>query len=94
MARTRVKLMNEYTVAWPIWMSGGLADRGSLDLSDGLAARISEWARVFNDHFDPETGWDSSDLRARHATDAQALRRSLREELGDRYDVTLDLWER
>lgn len=89
----RVKLMNEYTMRWPLWIPDGPAAEGDLPVSDGLAADLKAWARTFNEHFDWQRGWDDSALIPGHALEAQRLRLALAEELGPDYEVVLDLWE-
>lgn len=89
----RVKLMNEYTIQWPLWIPGGPATEGDLPVSEGLAADLKAWAGTFNAHFDWQHGWDDPALVAEHALEAQRLRLALAEELGPDYEVVLDLWE-
>lgn len=88
-----VRLMNEYSVAWPLWNLDGFAEEGTLPVSPALAARLRAWAAFFEDHFHWETGWDGAGRGAPHAAEGRELRRLLVDELGPGYDVTLSLWE-
>lgn len=90
---TQVKIMNEYTVGWPLWNASGPAERREFPLSEPLAQRLEHWARFFNDHFDWETGWDDPALKEPHRIEAHELCRLVSEELGPDYGVRLDLWE-
>ena len=91
--REHVKIMNDYTVAWPLWNETGPARRNEFPLSEGLARRLERWARCFNDHFDPEAGWDDRALKDSHRIEALKLRDQVSVDLGPGYTVTLDLWE-
>lgn len=90
---TRVKLMNEYSVTWPLWTTFGLAEEGDLPVSDDLAARLRAWAAHFDEHFHWERGWDGAGRAESHAREARRLHRALQDELGPGYEVSLDLWE-
>ncbi|WP_181439714.1 hypothetical protein [Curtobacterium sp. MCBD17_028] len=43
------RLMNEYTVDWPIWRDDGGAPEGEPELSQRLAAQVRDWAATFNE---------------------------------------------
>lgn len=88
-----VKLMNDYGVDLPLWASGGLADDGTFPITEELRERLTGWAATFNEHFDYETGWDDERLRRAHRAEGLALHRRLIDELGQGYEVSLDLWE-
>ena len=92
-AENRIKIMNEYTVAWPVWNEPGETERDDLRLSESLVQRLERWARSFNDHFDWETGWDDRALTEPHRLEAHELHRLVSAELGPEYRVLLDLWE-
>ena len=85
--------MNEYTVAWPLWNEVGPARRSEFPLPERLALRLEHWARHFNEHFDPDSGWDDHTLKDLHRIEALELRGQVSVELGPEYIVTLDLWE-
>lgn len=89
----RVKLMNEYSIDWPLWLLGGPAQEGQLPISEPLARELKAWARSFNDHYHWESGWDDGERARAHAATAAPLLRALQAELGTDYEVTMDLWE-
>ncbi|GGC18390.1 hypothetical protein [Cellulomonas carbonis] len=90
---TRIKLMNEHSVAWPLWTDWGQVGEGDLPLSRQLADRLKAWAAVFDEHFHWEHGWDGYADPAGHAREGLLLQRALQDELGADYEVTLRLWE-
>lgn len=85
--------MNEYTVTWPLWKESGLAERDEFPITEMLARRLERWARIFNDHFSWDSGWDDPTLKEAHRTEARKLYSLVCEELGSDYRVLLDLWE-
>ncbi|ADG76513.1 conserved hypothetical protein [Cellulomonas flavigena DSM 20109] len=89
---TRVRLMNEYTIDWPLWVDGP-AGEGDLPVSERLAGDLKAWARTFNNHYDFQHGWDDSRLIEPYTREGQRLQHALQVELGPGYDVALDLWE-
>lgn len=93
MTEKRIKIMNEYTVAWPLWNASGVAGRDDLRLSASLVQRLERWAGDFNEHCDWETGWDDPALTEPHRLEAHELHRLVSAELGPRYRVLFDLWE-
>lgn len=88
-----VRLMNEYTVEWPLWTTGGLTREGELPVSELLAQELKAWARTFDEHYHWESGWDRQEVAEAHAKEAVRLRRALQADLGPQYEITLDLWE-
>lgn len=90
---THVRLMNEYSVSWPLWTAEGPADRDEIPVSPALTARLCRWAEHFERHFHWETGWDDQARSAPHGAEAEALRTLLEAELGSDYAVSLELWE-
>ncbi|MBO3085097.1 hypothetical protein [Cellulomonas fengjieae] len=89
----RVRLMNEYTVDWPLWVSDGPAQEGDVPIDEPLATELKTWARVFNEHYDWKRGWDDPAVAEGHAQEAVRLRGALQDALGRGYDVVLELWE-
>ena len=90
-----VRLMNDYTVNWPLWpVSNGAAEEMQKLLDEGLATRLRQWAQVFNAHYDHVNGWDNPALAAEHRTEADRLLAALRTALPSPWTVTLDYWER
>jgi len=88
-----VRLMNEYTISWPLWHNAAPAERDDFDLSPELRADLEAWAKTFNDHYDWESGWDDHSLIEDHGAAAKDLRDRLERELGPAYQVQLHLWE-
>lgn len=92
--RRGVRLMNDYTVVWPLWwIDGGQVQPGDLDLSEATRERLRAWAAHFNAHFDPFQGWDTPAAARGHAAAADQLVVDLRRELGPDVPVRPDLWE-
>lgn len=89
----RIRLMNEYSIDWPLWVSDGPAGEGDLPVTAPLAAELKAWARTFNDHYDWQHGWDDPKRFEGHAREAERLQRALQADLGDAYEVALQLWE-
>ncbi|GEA87245.1 hypothetical protein Q760_10215 [Cellulomonas cellasea DSM 20118] len=48
--RSRVRLMNEYSVAWPLWVTGGATRDDAPPISEPLSRELRAWARVFDKH--------------------------------------------
>jgi len=82
-----IKLMPEYSVEVPLW-----GPWRQLDLPGALVARLRTWQEDFDLSFRPESGWLSSTARQRWAAEAEALAVELRHEIGDRAEVTVNLW--
>ncbi|MBL3698508.1 hypothetical protein [Leucobacter luti] len=61
-AIARVKLMNEYGADFPLWGydkdEDGPHFREDL-VSTATGAALRRWADVFDEHYDPESGWQS-----------------------------------
>lgn len=90
-----VRLMNDYTVDWPLWpVSNGAAEEMKTLLDEGLSTRLRQWAQVFNAHYDPFDGWDDPVLAAEHRAEAGRLLAALRAALPSPWTITLDYWER
>jgi hypothetical protein len=93
MPRASVKLMNDYGVDWPLWGRDGLAYEGEWLISPELSTRLKAWAANFNAHFHYERGWDGTAKCQEHRTEGISLHQLLSDELGQDFDVTVDLWE-
>ena len=102
----RLKLMNEYSVDWPIWTCDiGKADYQQF-LSPHLKDRLVAWAANFNSNFhtclfqkDGWEGWKTKDEEQRHWVEGRELELAPQEQLsaGDScvdWDVYLSLWEK
>jgi len=90
---THVRLMNEYSVSWPLWTAEGPAARDEIPVSPALTARLCRWAEHFERHYHWERGWDDAARSAPHAVEAETLRGLLEAELGAGCTVVLRLWE-
>jgi hypothetical protein len=82
-----VKLMPEYSVDIPLW-----GPWPELDLSETLLAQVRSWQESFDESFRWNSGWMSSAARDRWAQEAEVIEAELRQEVGDRVDVVVDLW--
>ena len=82
-----VKLMPEYSVEIPLW-----GPWRELDLSATFLARVRRWQEFFDESFRWDSGWVSSAARDRWAQEAEAIEDELRQEVGNRVDVVVDLW--
>ncbi|MFI2103543.1 hypothetical protein ACH436_09635 [Isoptericola sp. NPDC019693] len=91
----RVRLMNEYTVKWPIWVGTDPARKAVVAeaVDDALTARLRAWADVFNAHYSYEHGWDDPHVAAAHRTEGEALRDALAAVLPEPWHVELHYWE-
>lgn len=89
----RIRLMNEYTIEWPLWVADGPAQEGDLPVTEPLAGELKAWARAFNEHYDWQQGWDDPKRADGHAQEAERLQRALQADLGHDYEVVLQLWE-
>lgn len=89
-----VRLMNDYGAVWPLWWSdGGQVGQDDLPLSPALKRKLLSWAEHFEEHFDPDSGWDHDRSRSAHADQAQVVIEGLEAELIDRLTVQPNLWE-
>ena len=102
----RLKLMNEYSVDWPIWT----CDLGKADyqqhLSSPLQNRLAAWAANFNTNFhtclfqqDGWEGWKTKEEEKQHWKEGRELEQMLQEQLSAGnslvdWDVYLSLWEK
>lgn len=84
--------MSDYAVGWPVWDRLGATDPGDFALSGGLTGRIHAWQEFFEQRFHYEKGWDTAEDAVAYAAEGRQLRSLLEREIGDRADVTLDLW--
>jgi hypothetical protein len=89
---TRVRLMDEYSSIWPLWLD----DRGQdtadvLAISARLAEKLRDWAKDFDEGFDVDDGWDDSTRAENHALEGDALASEVQNELGTEFNVELIL---
>ncbi len=91
--RVRVRLMNDYTVDWPLWLPDGGASEDELPVPEHLRSRVRAWADVFNTLYHYERGWPTRHHLQQHRREGERLRVALAEDLGPGFDVVLDYWE-
>jgi hypothetical protein len=79
---------------YPLWRDEYTEDTSlaSWGLSAELVAALSAWQKTFDDAFDDEAGWPSTELLAAHYKEALRLKDCLVKELPD-YRVELDYWQ-
>lgn len=61
-----MRLMSEHGVGWPLWDDAGPMEDGTPEVPAPLGDRLREWAALFEDGFDRETGWTSQAAARRH----------------------------
>jgi len=83
--------MSDYFAEWPLWVDNINVTADHLGLSPALARRLWDWERLFDEHYSHETGWDSEAARAGYASQADALLRDLKTELGPDMALSLDV---
>jgi len=90
-----VRLMNEYSVRWPLWgkPNGYEYEIGDLPISPELTQAIQAWAAGFLEQFDEHRGWPTATQAEAHFDEGHRLAAELQGELGESYLVNLDLWE-
>ncbi|KTR03746.1 hypothetical protein [Curtobacterium citreum] len=89
----RYRLMNEYSVDWPLWHDDGLCDAGTPSFSPQLEREILEWARDFNENYGIETGWPTEAAARSHERQGRRLLLLVERELPEEDDVVLGYWE-
>jgi hypothetical protein len=82
-----VRLMPEYSAPMPLW-----GRWQELELPELLLRRLAAWQEDFDSNFHWDHGWKSSAAREAWAADAATLETMLRQAVGDRARVTVDLW--
>jgi hypothetical protein len=87
-----IRLMNEYSVEWPLWDEEGMCPDGHPALPAATADRLRAWAASFNEHYDPFRGWPEREMAEAHQRQAEQLLAELEGILGPG-SVRLDLWE-
>lgn len=85
--------MNEYGRRLPLWEAASADTPTGLPLSEGLLAELVAWARVFDEHFTWDSGWDDEEIATQHRAAALVLRDQVQAELGDDFEVVPQLWE-
>lgn len=82
-----VKLMADYSAITPLW-----GDWEDLALPTQLVEQLEAWQEDFEQCFHYERGWDTAQHRDRWQRDAQGLIDTLRQVIGDRADLEVNLW--
>ncbi|WP_292723389.1 hypothetical protein [Microbacterium sp. 13-71-7] len=85
--------MNDYAAEFPVWSKSGLMSSSELSISRELVSDLLRWASVFQEHFDPESGWDDPSIANEHDREGDALLTRLRDELGGDFLVHRVAWE-
>ena len=82
-----VKLMPDYSADTPLW-----GDWEELALPTQLLTRLERWQNDFDRWFHYEHGWDTAQHRDRWGRDAETLINDLRQIIGNRAELVVDLW--
>lgn len=102
----RLKLMNEYSVDWPIWTSDIGKNEYQQHLTPRLQDRLAAWAANFNANFhtclfqpDGWEGWQTEEQEKEHWREGRDLEQQLQEQLSEGdpsvdWVVYLHLWEK
>ncbi len=83
-----VRLSPDYSADLPLW---GIS-WDDPNLPRNLLVRLTEWQVTFDTHFDPYTGWDSSQVKDEWAADGRSLEADVREALGSACVLEADWW--
>jgi hypothetical protein len=89
----RYRLMNEYSVDWPLWDDDGPCDAGTPPFSPRLEHEILEWARDFTENYGIESGWPTEAAARSHERQGRRLLLLVERELPEGDDVVLGYWE-
>ncbi|MDT0211355.1 hypothetical protein [Curtobacterium sp. BRD11] len=89
----RYRLMNEYSVDWPLWHDDGLCVARTPSFSPRLEREILEWAHDFNENYGIETGWPTEAAAGSHERQGHRLLLLVERELPEEDDVVLGYWE-
>lgn len=88
-----VRFTVDYGAELPLWAAGfGNVDWKFTGLPNHLLDRLADWQDVFNENFDPKSGWGNVELRDRWAREACRLIELVRSEFGERIELEVDLW--
>lgn len=87
-----VKLMSDYAAAIPLWVPDGMLSDESV-LPPGLKGELLAWSDVFDEHFDPESGWPSLEMCEAQYAEGLRLHTLLSDHFGPEVNVTYDFWE-
>jgi hypothetical protein len=88
-----VELAPDYGAELPLWGKGlGNISWQYTKFSPELLDRLAAWQQEFEDNFQWEHGWRSTDVRNHWADEAGELAADLRAELGTRAKLVVRLW--
>ena len=88
-----VELAPDYSAELPLWGAGfGNIAWQFTKFSPELLDRLAAWQQEFDDSFDWQSGWRSTETRDRWAREAEELAADVRTELGTRAELTVRLW--
>jgi hypothetical protein len=89
----RYRLMNEYSVDWPLWDDDGPCAEGTPSFSPRLTTEILAWARDFTENYGVEAGWPTEAAARSHERQGRRLLLLVQRELPEEHDVVLGYWE-
>jgi hypothetical protein len=78
----RYRLMNDYSVDWPLWGDEELMPYGKPELPPRLVAEIRAWADEFEEFCLPMEGWPDAKTGRLHWEEGERLAAAIRRELG------------
>lgn len=94
--RRSATVASDYLCGWPLWLDGGgvagdwfAEEQG---LSPGLRRDLVTVQALFDERFDSGSGWRGVGDDSRYAAQMVDVFLRLGRELGDGWDLTLDLW--
>jgi hypothetical protein len=88
-----IVLSPDYGAELPLWADGfGNVSWQFTKFSPDLLDRLAVWQQAFDAGFHWETGWLTTELRDRWASEAEGLAAAVRAELGTRAVLVVDLW--
>ena len=85
---TSVKLMPDYACELPLWNAAWW----DLSLSNSLLNDLADWQEAFDAGFQEVEGWRTVQAAEAWGADAAILVARLRDELGGRLGLEVDLW--
>jgi hypothetical protein len=79
----------DYMAPSPLWPQSGEVENL---VPASLKERLLDWQHTFDEHVDPESGWDDDNRRVEWTHDGLILAEQLRIALGDRAELELGTW--
>ena len=86
-----VRLMSEYFVDWPLWITDGPAAPDHFELSAGLTNDLLAWQELFEQHFHYRERWDDPAWAHEYERRGRELLSRLADELPGHF-IELRLW--